>query len=326
MGSFAVIIEIVRRLIKQIDSLQRSFYRQKLDIIQIEECLEMMLIAPETGYLNLEDDIKKIEEDKPVAKPQTGIWQRSGQIKIQNLKIKYRDELDYVLKGVSLELEAGDKLGVVGRTGAGKTTFLYSLYRYFDFYEGNIFIGGEELRKVGLKELRNGITVISQEVNLMRDTVYNNLDPLRSKDKEQCVEILKEVNLWGKFKEGLESELSQGGDGLSQGEKQLFCLARALLHKTEIVLLDEPTASVDLVTDSKIQFLLKKKLENCTVITVAHRLETVMSCNKILVLEAGRIVEFGKLKELVLKKKSRFAEMIKKMENNEKSDRKNLSN
>lgn len=272
-----------------------------------------MQLESESGYNNLKDHEKLVTKGKTLPKvKKLDNWPLKGKIEVSDLKVKYREDLDYTLKGINFEIPGGKKVGVLGRTGAGKTTLFYCLYRYFDKYEGNIKIDGKEMREVDLKQLRKSITIIPQDPILIEDTVWNNLDPLREFSEDKCVGVLKAVELWKKFENGLKSEIDNEGKNLSQGEKQLFCLARALLNNNKIVLMDEATANIDVVTEYKIQKLLSEKFCGCTLFMIAHRLNTIMGCDKILVLEDGRVVEYDNLEILKDNKDSKFVRMLEK--------------
>lgn len=168
------------------------------------------------------------------------------------------------------------------------------------------------MREIDLKFIRKNMTIIPQDPVLIEDTVWNNLDPIREFSKDNCVEILKAVELWEKFSDGMESKIETEGKNLSQGEKQLFCLARALLNKNKLVLMDEATANIDVVTESKIQKLISEKFKDCTLFMIAHRLNTIMGCDKILVLEEGRVVEYDWIEKLKENENSRFGRMLRK--------------
>ena len=241
-------------------------------------------------------------------------WPRGGDMSIRDLKVKYRPDLPNVLKGITLHVDHGCKVGIVGRTGAGKTTFISTLYRNFDDYEGDIFFDGRELRTLDLKVLRSNMTIIPQDPYIFQMTLRENLDPLKEKSDEEMESLLEEVGLWDKFSKGkgLATEIEQGGANLSQGEKQLLCLSRALLNKNKLILMDEATANIDSVTEQIIQRLLKEKFTDCTIFMIAHRLNTILHCDKVLVLDQGNILEFGDLETLRNDPNSHFGQMLTK--------------
>ena len=232
------------------------------------------------------------------------------------LKVKYRADLPEVLKGISLTVPHGTKVGIVGRTGAGKSTLVSCLYRNFDEYEGDIVYSGREIRQVDLKVLRSNITIIPQDPYIFQNSLRANMDPLEELTDEEIQDVLQEVGLWPKFErdKGLDTEIQQGGTNMSQGEKQLLCLARALLSKNKMVIMDEATANIDSQTEVIIQRLLKERFTDCTIFMIAHRLNTIMHCDKILVLEGGLVLEYGDLEVLKNDPSSKFHEMLSKAE------------
>ena len=253
------------------------------NLISLERCTYFMNIRPEVGYRGL-DILESALRRKKNVKINTSklSWPKNGNLVIKNLSVKYRKGLPYVLKKINLNIESGTKVGIVGRTGAGKTTLISSIYRTFDEYKGKIIIDGKEIRDVDLKILRYTMTIIPQDPYLFEDTVRNNIDPMGQFKDEQIEEILDEVGLWKKFclLKGLDSQIEKGGTNLSQGEKQLVCLARALLFKNRLVLMDEATANIDTQTEAIIQNLIKKRFKNSTILMIAHRLNTILHCDK----------------------------------------------
>ena len=252
-------------------------------MISLERCIYFINVEPESGYHKLDVLEKKLRKNKKIKTRKVNKeWPSQGSYSIQNLKIKYREDLDYVIKDLSLEIPACTKVGIVGRTGAGKTTFLSALYRNFGSYEGKIMLDGKDISKIDLKELRFNMTIIPQDAHLLADTVHNNLDPTRVKSEQDAINVLKDVDLWEKLEGegGLGFMIDKNGQNLSQGEKQLFCLARAMLRRSKVILMDEATANIDSVTEKKIQNILTEKFTECTIIMIAHRLNTILHCDK----------------------------------------------
>jgi ABC-type multidrug transport system fused ATPase/permease subunit len=219
----------------------------------------------------------------------------SGNIEIKGLHMKYREHLDYVLKDVNLYIAAGSKVGIVGRTGAGKSSIMQVLFRIYTWQEGQILIDGQSIAEVSLSSLRKQLSVIPQNPFIFSATVRRNLDPFDEYTEDQIWKVLKDVELADYFiaqKDQLNTELSSNAAALSVGQKQLMCLARAILRNNKILMMDEATANVDNVTDNLIQQKIRVNFQECTVITIAHRLQTVIDNDKIVVMADGRVKEY----------------------------------
>ncbi|KAN0023381.1 hypothetical protein ACTFIU_011551 [Dictyostelium citrinum] len=222
-------------------------------------------------------------------------WPPHGAITFDNLVMRYREGLDPVLKGISCEIKAKEKIGIVGRTGAGKSSIVLALFRLIEASEGAILIDGENIAKFGLKDLRRNLAIIPQDPVLFSGTLRENIDPFNEKTDDELWSVLKDIQLHDVAKSlegGLDSKVTENGDNWSVGQRQLLCLARALLRNPKILVLDEATASVDGHSDSLIQATIREKFSNCTILTIAHRLNTIMDSDRIMVLDAGRISEF----------------------------------
>jgi ATP-binding cassette subfamily C (CFTR/MRP) protein 2 len=313
-GKFALLIRYLLFTISDVDNLLDTAASFENRIISLERCLYFVGVEPEVGYRSLDKLESKMRDGYSAQVVKSKYWPTGGDISIKDLRVKYRPDLPDVLKGISLHVEHGTKVGIVGRTGAGKTTFINTLFRNFDDYEGEIIFSGRELREIDLKVLRSNMTIIPQDPYIFQSTLRVNLDPLKERSDEEIVSLLKEVRLWDKFAKDkeLESEIEQGGSNLSQGEKQLLCLARALLNHNKLIIMDEATANIDSQTEVVIQELLKEKFVDCTIFMIAHRLNTILHCDKVLVLDQGNIVEFGDLNELANDPASHFGAMLTK--------------
>uniref|UniRef100_A0A3Q3KQC8 ATP-binding cassette, sub-family C (CFTR/MRP), member 3 n=1 Tax=Monopterus albus TaxID=43700 RepID=A0A3Q3KQC8_MONAL len=219
----------------------------------------------------------EVEDKKPPPE-----WPMGGNVDFQNYSVRYREGLDLVLKNLTLSVKGGEKIGIVGRTGAGKSSMTLCLLRLLE-------------AAIGLHDLRSKLTIIPQEPVLFSGTLRMNLDPFEKYSDEEVWKALEHSHLH-RFVSNqpakLELECSEGGENLSVGQRQLVCLARALLRKTRILILDEATAAVDLETDDLIQSTIRTKFEDCTVFTIAHRLNTIMDYTRVLVLDKGQIAEF----------------------------------
>ncbi|KFP68824.1 Canalicular multispecific organic anion transporter 1, partial [Cariama cristata] len=204
------------------------------------------------------------------------------------------------------------QVGIVGRTGAGKSTLTNCLFRVLEGSEGKIIIDGIDISTIGLHDLRGNLNIIPQDPILFSGTLQSNLDPLgKHSDLElwEALELCDLKDFVQSLPKKLLHEISEGGENLSAGQRQLVCLARALLRKTKILVLDEATASVDMETDNLVQSTIKREFYNCTILTIAHRLHTVMDSERVLVLDAGRILEYDTPQNL-LQRKGAFSEMV----------------
>lgn len=232
-------------------------------------------------------------------------WPAAGHVKFDHYSTRYREGLDLVLKDIAADVPAGTKVGIVGRTGAGKSSLTLALFRIIEPANGAILIDGFNIVEFGLEDLRSRITIIPQDPVLFSGTLRMNLDPFESYSDEEVWRSLENAHLSAfvsTLGDRLQHPIAEGGENLSVGQRQLVCLARALLRKTKILVLDEATAAVDLETDDLIQKTIRSEFADCTVITIAHRLNTVMDYDFIMVLDAGRVVEFEAPAELINKR------------------------
>lgn len=241
-------------------------------------------------------------------------WPEKGTISVKKYSTRYREGLDLTLKGVSFDIKDGEKVGIVGRTGAGKSSLTLALFRLIEPASGSIIIDGVDISQIGLHDLRSRLTIIPQEPVLFSGTLRLNLDPFNIHSDEDIWTALEHSHLKNfvlALASGLLHEVTEGGENLSVGQRQLICLARALLRKTKILVLDEATAAVDLQTDDLIQSTIRKEFANCTVLTIAHRLNTIMDSNRVIVLDSGTIKEFDSPSNLLKNKQSYFHSMAK---------------
>ncbi|CAH0555486.1 unnamed protein product [Brassicogethes aeneus] len=241
-------------------------------------------------------------------------WPEAGTVEFRNYGVRYRPGLELVLKGVSFTVKGGEKIGIVGRTGAGKSSLTLALFRIIEAAQGDIYIDGVKISDLGLHTLRSRLTIIPQDAILFSGTLRMNLDPFDKHSDEDVWRALDNAHLKS-FVQGLPSTLqhqvSEAGENLSVGQRQLVCLARALLRKTKVLILDEATAAVDLETDDLIQRTIREEFKNSTVLTIAHRLNTIMDSDRVLVLDKGLIEEFDSPDNLLLNNKSIFYGMCK---------------
>lgn len=296
-------------------------------------------------YLEVEQEAPAIvEKNRP---PQN--WPDQGSVEFINFTTRYRADLDPVLRNLSFKIGAREKVGIVGRTGAGKSSLALALFRALEAEEGKILIDDIDIGLIGLRDLREAITIVPQDPTLFMGTIRTNLDPFDTYTNEQIFAALRRVQLIGPSETtpgstrppsslahapaattdaasiasttqsspvatnkniftDLSSPVTESGNNLSQGQRQLLCLARAMLKNPTVLLMDEATASIDYATDSKIQETIRE-LENSTIITIAHRLQTIVDYDKVLVLDKGCVAEFGHPWELMEIKDGQFKGM-----------------
>ncbi|XP_060220230.1 multidrug resistance-associated protein 1 isoform X4 [Meriones unguiculatus] len=240
-------------------------------------------------------------------------WPHSGRVEFRDYCLRYREDLDLVLKHINVTIEGGEKVGIVGRTGAGKSSLTLGLFRINESAEGEIIIDGVNIAKIGLHDLRFKITIIPQDPVLFSGSLRMNLDPFSQYSDEEvwmALELAHLKDFVSALPDKLNHECAEGGENLSVGQRQLVCLARALLRKTKILVLDEATAAVDLETDDLIQSTIRTQFESCTVLTIAHRLNTIMDYTRVIVLDKGEVRECGAPSEL-LQQRGIFYSMAK---------------
>lgn len=245
-------------------------------------------------------------------------WPAYGKISFKDVHARYDDSLPEVVKGLSVEIPAKAQVGIVGRTGAGKTTLFQMIYRFINLHKGTIEIDGVDIASVDLDTLRSRLAIIPQDPTLFMGTLRSNLDPYSRKTDQEVWKVLHETGLEELVKNyplGLLSPVSDGGANLSQGQRQLFCLSRALLLDAKIIMLDEATASVDVVSDAKIQRVLRRELKDKTVLVIAHRLGTVADLDYLMVMNDGRLESFKRPnEETLLEQAAELGIVIDKLE------------
>uniref|UniRef100_A0ACD5ZXC7 Uncharacterized protein n=1 Tax=Avena sativa TaxID=4498 RepID=A0ACD5ZXC7_AVESA len=237
-------------------------------------------------------------------------WPSVGKIEIEGLEIKHNQ--DPVLHGITCTFQGGDKIGIVGRTGSGKTTLINAIFRLVEPSGGKIIIDDHDITSMGLHDLRSRIGLIPQDPILFYGSIRYNLDPQGHFSDEQIWEVLGKCQLIKavKEKQGLDSHIVEGGSNWSMGQRQLLCLGRALLRRSRILILDEATASIDNATDAILQKIIRTEFKDSTVITVAHRIPTVVDCTRVLVINNGKMVEYDQPQKLMETEGSFFKELL----------------
>ncbi|KAI8363152.1 P-loop containing nucleoside triphosphate hydrolase protein [Mortierella sp. GBAus27b] len=287
----------------------------------------------------MEEYTKKDQEAPNITStPIPEAWPAQGQVAFKNYSTRYREGMDLVLRDVSFEVQPRERVGIVGRTGAGKSSLTLALFRIIEAANspwigrrsdsdasietvvdlekiqveengGSIWIDGIDISTIGLETLRQNLAIIPQEPTLFVGTVRDNLDPFNQSTDAEIWEALERAHLkeyLSSIPEGLSYEVTQNGENFSVGQRSLVCLARALLRKTKILVLDEATAAVDVETDELIQRTIRQEFNDRTILTIAHRIKTIMDYDKILVLDKGRVQEFDTPTALLSRKESLF--------------------
>ncbi|RKP29013.1 P-loop containing nucleoside triphosphate hydrolase protein [Metschnikowia bicuspidata] len=300
-----------------------SFSESALWIMRLYANIEMNMNSVERLQ-----EFERVEQEPPAEIPGTkpdSSWPTAGEIDVRDVSLRYVPELPRVIKNVSFHVQACHKVGIVGRTGAGKSTIITAFFRFMDLDSGEITIDGVNISHIGLADLRQALTIIPQEPTLFTGTIRSNLDPFEQYTEEQIFEALTRVNLiardertattavsltdnQNKFLD-LATPITEGGSNLSQGQRQLMCLARSLLKSPKVILLDEATASIDYESDALIQKTIRDEFSGLTILTIAHRLRSIIDYDRILVMDAGRVVEYDDPYVLIANPESLFYSM-----------------
>jgi ABC-type multidrug transport system fused ATPase/permease subunit len=252
-------------------------------------------------------------------------WPEKGSITLTNLQMRYRPDTPLVLKGLNVTFGAGERIGIVGRTGSGKSSMLLVLMRIVEpylsdeeefireKYDSPLSIDGVDVMRIGLFDLRSKIGIIPQSPVLFSGTIKSNMDPFNDYSDEEIWKALEKCRMKEAItamSHGIQSKVAEYGENLSQGQRQLLCLGRALLKNCRILLLDEATSSVDFETDREIQETIRTAFKGSTVLTIAHRTNTIMDSDKILVMDDGVVAEFDSPTELLKNEKSIFYDVV----------------
>ncbi|XP_021950748.1 multidrug resistance-associated protein 1 [Folsomia candida] len=289
-----------------------------LQITQMLNFLVRLMSELETNIVSVErmKELTETVQEAPwvTEKRPPKEWPQNGEVVFQKYETRYREGLDLVLRGISCSFNPGERIGIVGRTGAGKSSLTLALFRLIEPSGGSICIDGQDINQIGLHDLRSKITIIPQDPVLFCGNLRINLDPFDAYTDDEVWNCLESAHLKpyvSSLPQGLMYEVAEEGQNFSVGQRQLVCLARALLRKTKILVLDEATAAVDLTTDDLIQKTIRKEFAHSTVITIAHRLNTIMDSNRVVVLDKGQIVEFDSPENLLKDSSTIFYGMAK---------------
>ena len=265
-------------------------------LTSVSRCRKYTKIPQEKYYINEND------KSNNIIKPNNNIFP-DGKITFENFNVKYGPKDPLVLKNISLEIQKREKIGIVGRTGSGKTTFGLCLFRILEPENGKILIDGIDISKIDLFDLRENISIIPQEPTLIEGSLRYNIDPYNKYSDIEINKLINEIGLdFFMSDKNLDYKIEENGNNLSVGERQLICIARAFLKNNKIVVMDEATSSIDFKTEKIIQNTISKFMNDKTIITIAHRIKTIINYDRILVLSNGEIVEFDTPQNLLDKK------------------------
>ncbi|XP_023226987.1 multidrug resistance-associated protein 4-like [Centruroides sculpturatus] len=262
-------------------------------------------------YSNLKSEASY--ESLPNKRPPSD-WPEKGEIHFDNVSLQYSKDKNVVLKNLTFHIRSGEKIGIVGRTGAGKSSIIAALFRMTE-PTGTITLDGVDIKDIGLRDLRSKISIIPQDPMLFTGPLRRNMDPFNEYSEEMLWKAIEEVQLKeviSKLPGGLDSHLTEGGRNFSVGERQLICLARTILRQNKILVMDEATSNIDKRTDSCLQKIIREKFKSCTVLTIAHRLHTIIDSDRVLVLDAGRVQDFDSPYALLKNVNGIFYNLVKK--------------
>jgi ABC-type multidrug transport system fused ATPase/permease subunit len=291
-GLTAFVLVTASRFVIYTDSMCKFYGMLEMDFTSVERVVELLDLETETPG---------------VVQPPAYWPTYSGDIVFEDVSVRYAPNLDLALQNITLRIPAGSNTALIGRTGSGKSTLALSLLATITPESGTIFIDGVDISTVNRQSLRSRVTFLAQEPVLFPGTMRKNLDPLDEYSDAACESVLHRIA--GSHNWTLSTNIEGGGKGLSQGQRQLVGLARAMLRKSAVLIMDEATASIDFETAQKIQAVLREEMRGSTVITIAHRLEAVKNADFCVVLGKGKVVKAGKASDM-LKEGGEFTGML----------------
>jgi len=287
--------------------------------VRMASDLESQMVSVErlTEYANMPQEAPHIVDDRSTASTARGqamvrapsTWPSSGTLKFKQVTMRYRQDTPIVLNKVSFSIRHGEKIGIVGRTGSGKSSLVTALLRLVELESGSIEIDGLDVAQVGLNALRSGMAVIAQDPVLFSGTLRNNLDPFQLFTDSQLWEGLRRAQINTAFG-SLDAKVEENGSNYSVGQRQLICIARALLSGSHIIIMDEATAAVDVETDAMIQRSFREDFRTATCLTIAHRLNTIMDSDRVLVMDNGKVAELAAPADLLRNEHSLFRKLV----------------
>ncbi|KAF3157914.1 hypothetical protein TWF225_000693 [Orbilia oligospora] len=281
-GMVGLSMSYALQITQSLNWVVRQTVEVETNIVSVERILEYARLKPEAEEV--------VKRNRPSVK-----WPPRGGVQFKNFSTRYREGLELVLKDINLDIKPKEKIGVVGRTGAGKSSLTLALFRIIEAVQGHIEIDDVDTSLIGLLDLRKRLAIIPQDAALFDMSVRENLDPAGARDDTELWGVLELSHLKehvSKMEGKLDAKINEGGTNLSAGQRQLMCLARALLTPSNILVLDEATAAVDVETDAVLQKTIREEFRDKTMITIAHRINTILDSDRIIVLDAGRVAEF----------------------------------
>jgi ABC-type multidrug transport system fused ATPase/permease subunit len=295
--AMAVILQGLEDLIESLLNGVKIYTTLEMTMIGLERCEDVTKIQTERK--------PKIDETLLMKKNN---WPSFGKIKFLKYFASYRPDTPNILKNINLEIKSGDKVGIVGRTGSGKSSMVLALSRILEPKLGQIFIDDIDIQNIDLDYLRQSISIVPQESFIIEGNLRDNIDPLNKYSDKKIIEILNDLCLFKDLddNEKLKLEIKEGGKNLSNGQKQLICFARAIIKNNKIIILDEAISSLDLETEKIIKMNMEKYFKDVTLIMITHHIHMVKNCRKIIVVDQGRIIESGQYEALLKDKKSHF--------------------
>jgi len=297
-GMIGLAISYALGITGKLSGLVGSFTETEKELVAVERCSQYIKNIP-------------IENNRGTATSPYN-WPSEGVVSMRNVSLRYQDHLPRALKDVTFITKAGEKMGIVGRTGSGKSSLFQCLFRMTEIEAGEIYIDNVNIRTLDLDELREHLVIIPQEPFLFSGTIRENLDPYNFCSDRKLLEAIRRAKLdklVGRMG-GLSAKLEERGLAMSAGQRQLLCLARAILSPAKVVLVDEATANVDSETDRQLQEVIQTSLADRTVLTIAHRVDTVLGCDRVLVMQGGSIVESGHPNILLQDSTTHFSNLV----------------
>ncbi|KAG0222133.1 Multidrug resistance-associated protein 1 [Actinomortierella wolfii] len=309
-GIFAIVFSQIPSFTTLVQRFMNTYCQLETNVVSVERLKE---------YSELPSEARDVIPDSKT----DDSWPQQGAISFHNYSTRYREGLNLVLKNIDLSIRPGERIGIVGRTGAGKSSVMLALFRIIEAVEGKITIDGIDISTLGLTELRSRLAIIPQDPFLFGGSVRQNLDPFSKWKDADIWAALESTTLKAyvsSLPEGLNTTIENGGENMSLGQRQLMSLARAMLNQhTKVVCLDEATAAIDIETDNAIQRALRTSFRGCTVLTIAHRINTIMDSDRILVLDHGGVAEFDTPSTLLANPNSIFFSLANSQSDSQKS-------